>query len=90
MKTINQYKTSDFFMLRTPVLPMEEFLKCFPSEVGDNDVVKTTAINHLSELSRNPVIREALAASSPTLLESLIHMYNQGNLRKLFGALYSR
>ncbi|MGW8958928.1 lantibiotic dehydratase [Paenibacillus sp. NPDC055715] len=78
----NKYKTLDFFMVRTPALPMEEFLKCFPTDVGDNEEIMTAAINYLSELSRNPVIREALAVSSPTLLDSLVHMYNSGNPRK--------
>ncbi|AHM68476.1 hypothetical protein LK13_11670 [Paenibacillus polymyxa] len=78
----NLYKTLDFFMVRAPVLPMEEFLKCFSTETGGDEEATVAAINHLSELSLNPVIREALAASSPTLLESLIHMYSSDNPRK--------
>lgn len=76
------YKTLDFFMLRTPVLPMEEFGKCFLTNVGETEGIRRVAINRLTELSRNPFIREALAASSPTLLESLVHISDQDNPRK--------
>ncbi|MBE0337783.1 lantibiotic dehydratase [Paenibacillus sp. 23TSA30-6] len=78
----NLYKTLDFFMLRTPVLPIEEFAKCFPTCVGEDENVREVTLHHLSEWSSNPFIREALAASSPTLLESLLHISNPDNPRK--------
>ncbi|WP_068497638.1 lantibiotic dehydratase [Paenibacillus kribbensis] len=76
------YKTLDFFMLRTPVLPMEEFYKCFPVSVKEGEDAREIALERLTELSRDPFIREALAVSSPTLLDSLVHISNQDNPRK--------
>ncbi|MGG1669588.1 lantibiotic dehydratase [Paenibacillus sp. NRS-1783] len=81
-KTGNLYKTLDFFMLRTPVLPMEEFAKCFPNCVEEGEDVRGVALRYLSELSHNSFIREAMAASSPTLLDSLVHISNSDNPRK--------
>ncbi|URJ36214.3 lantibiotic dehydratase [Paenibacillus polymyxa] len=83
MKTTgNLYKTLDFFMLRTPVLPIQEFSKCFPSSIKEGGDAREIALERLLELSRDPFIREALAASSPTLLESLVHISNHENPRK--------
>ncbi|MEK3949864.1 lantibiotic dehydratase [Paenibacillus sp. FSL H7-0703] len=83
MKTTeNLYKTLDFFMLRTPVLPIQEFSKCFPVSIKEGEDAREIALERLLELSRDPFIREALAASSPTLLESLVHISNQDNQRK--------
>lgn len=76
------YRTLDFFMLRTPLLTMERFKEYFSPDWEDPEELRRASIAHLIELSQTPVIREAIAVSSPSLLESLGHLSNEGNPRK--------
>ncbi|UHA73645.1 lantibiotic dehydratase [Paenibacillus sp. 481] len=79
----NVYKTLDFFMVRTPILPLNLFTANFPSEWdNNNDDLKRFSLNCLIQLSNDPIIREAIIASSPSLLQSLSHLSNEDNLRK--------
>lgn len=81
-KEPNIYRALDFFMIRTPVLPFNLFIQCFPSDWKDQEELKRYSLNKLVELSNDPIIREAIAVASPSLLESLSYLGNDQNARK--------
>ncbi|WNS41173.1 lantibiotic dehydratase [Paenibacillus sp. MMS20-IR301] len=76
------YETLDFFMLRAPLLSIDRFKEYFPRECEDQEKLRETSLAYLISLSKSPVIREAIAASSPSLLDSLAHLDNSSNPRK--------
>ncbi|MCP3776478.1 lantibiotic dehydratase [Paenibacillus sp. MZ04-78.2] len=76
------YRAMDFFMVRAPILPFDLFSKYFLTEGEEPLTLKRTSLAYLIELSENRIIREAIAAASPNLLESLVHLGNEDNLRK--------
>ncbi|WP_347396913.1 lantibiotic dehydratase [Paenibacillus amylolyticus] len=65
------YKTLDFFMLRTPVLPLNKFFSCFPEQHSLIENVASYSLESLMQLSRKPEIREAILVASPSLYRSL-------------------
>lgn len=81
-ETQNYYRTLDFFMLRAPILPFDLFKVCFSTEVTKQEDLKRISLAYLTELSKDTIIREAIAVASPSLLESLVHLGNETNLRK--------
>jgi lantibiotic biosynthesis protein len=79
------YRVSDFFALRTPLLPFTDYLRWAaelqsPSVWEDAEALKTAVLEDrermragLRELIARPAIREALYLASPTLDQSLEH-----------------
>jgi thiopeptide-type bacteriocin biosynthesis protein len=79
------YRVSDFFALRTPLLPFTEYLQWAaglqaPSVWQDTEALKTALAEDrqrlragLRQLIGRPVVREALYLASPTLDQSLEH-----------------
>src|SRR5258708_33122197 len=77
------YSTAGFFVLRTPLLPFEEFLSLsqglsLPGALRDSgDLAEACASDRklvrsrLQELARRPEIKEALWLASPEFFESL-------------------
>ncbi|WP_234117503.1 lantibiotic dehydratase [Clostridium hydrogenum] len=60
------YKPLDFFMLRTPLLPINLYNNIFDGNLNEKNI-----INELIKLSKNPIIRESIAVASLDLLSSL-------------------
>lgn len=58
-------------MLRTPVLPLNNFLSCFPEQHSLIENVASYSLESLMQLSRKPEIREAILVASPSLYKSL-------------------
>ncbi|NNU93390.1 hypothetical protein ETC01_09105 [Geobacillus sp. NFOSA3] len=68
------YQALDFFMLRTPVFPLEKYIKIFSQECkkqNDNDDAVNDIMEHFIALADDPVFREAIAVASLPLYESL-------------------
>ncbi|ASS74688.1 hypothetical protein CIG75_06680 [Tumebacillus algifaecis] len=76
------FRPLDFFMLRSPVLPLESFQELFPADVDQVDDLRADGIAKLAELAQQPLIREAIAVASPSLLDSLHNITNISNPRK--------
>lgn len=72
----------DFFMIRTPLLPMEVYEKCFDLAEKKGIEQCKLEIKNLQELSSNPVIREAIAVASNSLHSSLDNIYLDTNSKK--------
>ncbi|MCG7376550.1 lantibiotic dehydratase [Paenibacillus sp. ACRSA] len=70
----NSYRALDFFMIRTPILPFDTFLKCFPSSNKECDSTEGYSVERLIQLAQQPVIREALLVASPSLYRSLLKL----------------
>ncbi len=100
---MNQFTTSDFFVLRTPLLPFQEFLALsaglsFAQALLDGgDFVAAAAADRnrvrarLQELVERPEVREALWLASPEFCESLSIWKKEpesANGQKLERALY--
>lgn len=83
------YRPLDFFMIRTPILPIQRFQELFRTEsVSDTDKsALASAVETLAEWSQDPVVREAIAVASPSLLESLPNLLHCDNPRKQEQAL---
>ncbi|MFL0491795.1 lantibiotic dehydratase [Bacillus sp. 179-I 2A5 NHS] len=72
----------DFFMIRTPLLPIEVYKECFDL-VGKQDIEQyEMGIENLQELSSNPVIRETIAVASNALHSSLDNINLSTNNKK--------
>ncbi|MEW9698038.1 lantibiotic dehydratase [Paenibacillus sp. SI8] len=76
------FRTLDFFMLRAPLLSLNDYTKYFPAQWTGQESLRKETLNNLIDLSHDPVIREAIAVSSPSLLESLPNLANDQNPRK--------
>lgn len=79
------YKPLDFFMIRTPLLPINSYINIFNSNLNDEDI-----INKLIQFSNNPIIREAIAVGSVDLLLSLSKLdasTNGKEKEKIFSSL---
>lgn len=75
VQALYSFQTADFFMLRTPLLPLNMYDDIFSGqEQGGQDDIQNEYQAHASYLvhkALHPTIREALAISSPSLLASL-------------------
>ncbi|MBZ5504295.1 MAG: lantibiotic dehydratase [Acidobacteriia bacterium] len=92
----NEYTSSGFFVLRTPLLPIEEFLKlslpaadALQSQAAGSNRASVRA--HLRQWAERPEVREALWIASPEFVQSLGAWWNDPESakgRKLEHALY--
>ncbi|MCY8209562.1 lantibiotic dehydratase, partial [Bacillus subtilis] len=82
------YQALDFFMLRTPVFPIE-FLKFDRKQ--ESDAKNVTYIKYFLEAIRDPVFREAIAVASLSLYNSLekIDEYNFKKTRQVIQSILS-
>jgi thiopeptide-type bacteriocin biosynthesis protein len=94
---IDEFLSSGFFVLRTPALPIEEFLKLScPAAVSPGVRVhhggdRASARAHLRTWVERPEVREALWLASPELVQSLATWQNDPESakgRRLEHALY--
>ncbi|WP_342477221.1 lantibiotic dehydratase [Paenibacillus sp. FSL H7-0350] len=76
------YKSLDFFMVRTPVLSINEYTELFPENFTNEQDLRKISTDLLITFSKNKLIREAIAVSSPSMLESLPYLYSDDNPRK--------
>jgi hypothetical protein len=76
------YRNSGFFVLRTPLLPLDEFLRMSegidPNQAGEADTSKITALQDRAQVRERmhrllvmPEVREAILLASPSLDEQL-------------------
>jgi lantibiotic biosynthesis protein len=74
----NLFSCLDFFMVRSPILPIEVFkeLTSYDMDSMSNDRFQN-ALFKLKQLANNPIIREAITVVSPSLLESLPYLENE-------------
>lgn len=70
-ESINLFQTLDYFMLRIPILPVEMYIDAFVQKDIELQKLRENGIEHLAQLANNPVIREAIAVASLSLLKSL-------------------
>lgn len=61
------FKPMDFFLLRTPLMPIDTFIELFNNESLSEKEIE----NHLITFCNKPIIREALMISSYSLLKSI-------------------
>ncbi|HWO95421.1 MAG TPA: lantibiotic dehydratase [Bacillus sp. (in: firmicutes)] len=78
----NLYRALDFFMLRIPMLSLNNYKNCFPTDWENQEELRRYTLDQLIALSKDPMVREAIAVSSPSLLESIAHLGNEKNPRK--------
>jgi lantibiotic biosynthesis protein len=76
MNMENDYSVLNTFMMRIPLLPINEYMNIF-----NNKLCKEESISKILEISKNPLLREVLAVSSPILLKSLDD-YEKKSLKK--------
>jgi thiopeptide-type bacteriocin biosynthesis protein len=68
----DEYTTSGFFVLRTPLLPIEELLKLSsPAEGAAGDCDRAVVRAHLRRWAERAEVREALWIASPEFVQSL-------------------
>ncbi|URZ14285.1 lantibiotic dehydratase [Clostridium felsineum] len=60
------YKPLDFFMIRTPLLPINSYDNIFNNDLDEESIIK-----ELIKISKDPIIRESIAVASLDLLNSL-------------------
>ncbi|MCP3776469.1 lantibiotic dehydratase [Paenibacillus sp. MZ04-78.2] len=72
------YKSLDFFMLRAPILSLQEYLRSL-SLIESPEI--QSYIN-LTSLTENPIVREAIAVTSPSLLGSLDKLNTTTDFKK--------
>jgi lantibiotic biosynthesis protein len=93
----DEYTSSGFFVLRTPLLPIEEFLKLSPQAAdapqghaaAGND--RASARAYLRQWVQRPEVREALWIASPEFVQSLATWWENPESakgRKLEQAMY--
>src|SRR3569833_824727 len=75
MTTQRTFQALDFFVLRTPILPADVFQQ-------ELTTVQGPLMERLSKLAQDPLIREAIAVSSLSLLDSLTHLSPDSPPRK--------
>lgn len=75
MSTQSTFQALDFFVLRTPLLPADVFQQELTSAQGP-------LLERLAQLAQDPLIREAIAVSSLSLLDSLINLSPDSPPRK--------
>jgi len=92
-----KYTHSEFFVLRTPLLPIEDFLQLSSplANLSQGHVAgsseRASARAHLRHWAGLPVVREALWIASPEFVQSLTTLWDdpeRGKGRKLEQALY--
>ncbi|CAH8713158.1 lantibiotic dehydratase [Paenibacillus thiaminolyticus] len=66
-----QYRVLDFFMIRTPIISIDNFINLFPEECSDKDLIKQETLKKVITLTENSCVREAIAVSSESLYNSL-------------------
>ncbi|WP_179298689.1 lantibiotic dehydratase [Evansella halocellulosilytica] len=67
------YEVIDFFLLRSPIFPMELYKKFFLTEYKSNDwdEMLEEAARHLEPIIHNDLFKEAIFLSSPSLYNNL-------------------
>ncbi|QUI21681.1 lantibiotic dehydratase [Vallitalea pronyensis] len=75
MATESIFRVLDFFILRTPILPIDVFEQ-------ELTAFKGSILEVLQKQMQNPVIREAIAVSSISLLDALTHLSVDSPKRK--------
>jgi class I lanthipeptide synthase len=93
---MDEFTSSSFFVLRTPLLPFENFLELSSSpavdgEASSRDCDRPTSRAQLHQWTERPEVQEALWLASPDLLESITRWHgapDSAKTRKLDLALY--
>ncbi len=73
----NIFETEDFFMLRTPILPVNMYSHLFDESLSINEME-----NELFKLAEDDIIKEAIAVSSLSLNESLVSINKEISEKK--------
>lgn len=81
-----RYRSLDFFMLRLPLLPIDVYFNILSSD----RLSYSKQIESISKMIENPIITEAIAVSSESLLQSLPNLqedslYNKKKIQTLHG-----
>ena len=87
---MDEFTSSSFFVLRTPLLPFEDFLKLSLQPAGQ-DFGRAANRAQLRQWTERPEVQEALWLASPDLLESITRWHDapdSAKRRKLDLALY--
>lgn len=72
------FKVEDFFMLRTPLYPVEKY-----KDIFCNDITKEQSIEKIYDTIKNdPAIREAIMVSTLSLYKELDNIGQETNVRK--------
>ncbi|MED0679095.1 lantibiotic dehydratase [Aneurinibacillus thermoaerophilus] len=71
------FKDIDTFMIRTPVLSVNNYLKFFDKKLTDKEIK-----DHLLEICNNPVFRESILVASKSLYNKLIDFCNGKEIKK--------
>lgn len=74
------FKTSNFYMLRTPLLPVSKYIEFFCTDSFSEENKDKSILNIAS---KNAVIREAVLVSSLSLYNELINVDKEKNQRKI-------
>ncbi len=71
-EALPEYRVEDFFVLRSPLLPMDEYQRFISGLEDRSEADRFRALEaRLLRLARRPEIAEALFVASPSLIESL-------------------
>ncbi|HEU4965408.1 MAG TPA: lantibiotic dehydratase [Bacilli bacterium] len=76
------FQPLDFFMLRSPLLPIERYDELFPSQPREREKWRADTVLRLKEMAADPAVRESVAVSSLSLLHSLPYLDQPQQVRK--------
>ncbi|MGM7684183.1 lantibiotic dehydratase [Cytobacillus sp. Hm23] len=82
LKQSKYFQALDFYMVRSPLLPLETYIEIFDLSLMDYEQQQEQMIDKLVNLAQSPIIRESIAVSSLSLLESLPNISNNKNKKK--------
>lgn len=71
------YKSLDFFMMRNPILSFENY-----KDVFCDDLDREAFIKKLIEISKEPIVKEAILISSTSLSEAIDRLNSEKNIAK--------
>lgn len=71
MENMGVFKELDYFMLRAPLLPVHFYQELFKHEDESHEELTASVGEKLIKLIADPLIREAVGSTSPSLLTSL-------------------
>ncbi|MDA1668148.1 lantibiotic dehydratase [Bacillus cereus] len=72
---LHTFKTMNFFMVRSPLLPMEFYKKTFDNSTEES-VQMEESVSQIKKLAKDPLIQEAIFVSSSSLYESIVNWEN--------------
>ncbi|MGG4220333.1 lantibiotic dehydratase [Paenibacillus jamilae] len=89
------FSACDFFLIRTPLLPLERYFQVFSGQDLDNQLTVEEITRRIKLVSQEAVVQEAISLASPSLMQFLHYLHDdnapndKGELQKFEKTLNS-